>query len=586
MKKYILALSVLAVGLVACSDEWDNHYEVKKQSNGTLWENIAAQTDLTQFSRLLDATGFRTSLNGSQVFTVFAPTDDVFSATECDSLIQLYNEQLADGLKNEYNAVLKEFVMNHVALYNYSVSPYTNDSIVMMNGKYKVLSDTSLSDAKILSGNQLCSNGVLFKLGHRSTYAPSIYEYIKRDHDLDSLAAFYRHYEHYEFDPEQSVPGGIKDGKTVYLDSVRVLTNSLLSLASQISREDSSFVAIYPTNALWKELLEKYERCFVYDKKVEIRDSLSYILPRLQILESTVFSRSFNSEDKLDQEMRSLNSIMLLLARSHTYYFTYYARALYIWKSAVSALFPGEIKETEDKGNYVTWSCKKPSVVDFLLDGAVKEECSNGVIYKHTDRWPFDSLFFENTKITMQAESAYAKDSVYSKFTKPLSYIYVADNNPLKSEVSGDGYVEVSPRASQMPKALFNVYNVLSNVNYDVYVVTAPPIAGDTLAQPLNNNFRVVLMWNDMDGKQQQKKLPTKSTAYFESDGSSVTRHYLGNFSFPTSSFGLDKPQVKIQIEGYTNPSLVKKGTHTTTTGIDCFEFIPTGFTEPEAGGN
>ena len=92
MKKYILALSVLAVGLVACSDEWDNHYEVKKQSNGTLWENIAAQTDLTQFSRLLDATGFRTSLNGSQVFTVFAPTDDVFSATECDSLIQLYNE--------------------------------------------------------------------------------------------------------------------------------------------------------------------------------------------------------------------------------------------------------------------------------------------------------------------------------------------------------------------------------------------------------------------------------------------------------------------------------------------------------------
>ncbi len=568
MKKYILALSVLAVGLVACSDEWDNHYEVKKQSNGTLWENIAAQTDLTQFSRLLDATGFRTSLNGSQVFTVFAPTDDVFSATECDSLIQLYNEQLADGLKNEYNAVLKEFVMNHVALYNYSVSPYTNDSIVMMNGKYKVLSDTSLSDAKILSGNQLCSNGVLFKLGHRSTYAPSIYEYIKRDHDLDSLAAFYRHYEHYEFDPEQSVPGGIVNGKTVYLDSVKVLYNSLWPVASSISREDSSFLAIYPTNALWKELVEKYERCFIYDKKVEIRDSLSYYLPRLQILEGAVFSHSINPANKINEEVKSMNAEMLFLSRHYTYYGTLYRYGYYTWVSAIS------------------------NVLNYFIGGAEKVECSNGTVYKHSDKesWPFDNvnynLLLRNATLTIEAESAYAKDSVYSKFTKPLSYIYVLDNNPLKSEVSGDGYVEVSPRASQMPKALFNVYNVLSNVNYDVYVVTAPPIAGDTLAQPLNNNFRVVLMWNDLEGKQQQQKLPAKSTAYFESDGSSVTRHYLGNFSFPTSSFGLDKPQVKIQIEGYTNPSLVKKGTHTTTTGIDCFEFIPTGFTEPEAGGN
>ena len=568
MKKYILALSVLAVGLVACSDEWDNHYEVKEQNNGTLWDNIAAQTDLTHFSKLLDATGFRTSLSGSQVFTVFAPTDDVFSATECDSLIELYNEELAKGLKNEYNAVLKEFVMNHVALYNYSVSSYTNDSIVMMNGKYKVLSKDMLSNANIKSGNQLCSNGVLFKIGKQSSYAPNIYEYIKRDPDLDSLASFYRTYEQYVFDPEQSVPGGIENGKTVYLDSVKVLSNSLLAVASSISREDSSFLAIYPTNALWKELVEKYERCFIYDKKVEIRDSLSYFLPRLQILESAVFSHSINPANKINEEMKSMNAEMLFLSRHYTYYGTLYRYGYYTWVSAIS------------------------NMLNYFIGGAEKVECSNGTVYKHSDKesWPFDNetfnMLLHNATLTIEAESTYAKDSVYSKFTKPLSYIYVLDNNPLKSEVSGDGYVEISPRASQLPKALFNIYNVLSNVNYDLYVVTAPPIAGDTLAQPLNSNFRVVLMWNDINGDQKQQKFPAKSTAYFEAEGNSVTRHYLGNISFPTSSFGLDKPQVKIQIEGYTSPTLVKKGTHTTTTGIDCFEFIPTGFVEPETEGN
>ena len=81
----------------------------------------------------------RQVLNSIQVFTVFAPTNSNFSQAEAQALIASYQQQVRDSVVEEDNTVLKEFIQNHVALYNHSESATSNDSITLMNGKYAIL---------------------------------------------------------------------------------------------------------------------------------------------------------------------------------------------------------------------------------------------------------------------------------------------------------------------------------------------------------------------------------------------------------------------------------------------------------------
>lgn len=547
MNKYILALTALTVGLTACSDEWDDHYQVAERTEGTLWENISAQSDLTHFAKVLDATGFSRTLSSSQVFTVFAPTDDAFSLQECDSLIASYNEQVSQGVKDDYNTVLQEFVENHIALYNYSVNSTTRDSIIMMNGKYQVLDQNGLSGSNYSLTNQLCNNGVLFKLQKQATFLPNIYQYIKTAPGLDSVAAFYKAYEYFVFSANASVPGEIVNGKTQYLDSVTYLTNMLLAMA-RFATEDSSYMALLPTNEVWKTELEKMQQYYQYDNTVVGRDSLMYLYPRLQILESAYFSNTMNPESKAKTRLVSNLGQMWALGSNYSLY-----------------SYP-------DGGFYWRWNMGK----DEFFAGTEAVQCSNGTVYRKSGTWSEHllDLVVKHDTINQEAESTYTNDSVFTSSTRPISRVYVTKDNPHYNDITGSGYIEIAPLASALPKAMFNIYNVRSNVKYEFAVVTVPPTAGDTLATPLCNNFRVILKWNDADGKQMSQRYPSGS-GYFESDSLHVQAIVVDTITFPTSSFGLEKPQVKVEIDGYTNPKLVRAGTHSSTTRIDKFVLTP-----------
>ena len=64
--------------MTSCSDTWDDHYEGKAQGaqDGTLWQAIKQNGSLSNFASVIEACGYDKSLAGSQVFTVFAPTND------------------------------------------------------------------------------------------------------------------------------------------------------------------------------------------------------------------------------------------------------------------------------------------------------------------------------------------------------------------------------------------------------------------------------------------------------------------------------------------------------------------------------
>ena len=104
------ALLLLAL-FTGCSDTWNDHYEgtPANVNEGSLWQAIQQNPNLSNFAQVIQATGYDRHLNSSQTFTVFAPTNDHFSATDAQNLISQYQQDKLT-MKDEDNIVLKEFI--------------------------------------------------------------------------------------------------------------------------------------------------------------------------------------------------------------------------------------------------------------------------------------------------------------------------------------------------------------------------------------------------------------------------------------------------------------------------------------------
>ena len=84
INKYIsvgMMVCGVAAAFTACSDTWDDHYESLGDSStgvheGSLWQAISSDPNLSNFARVIEGCNYKAALDGSQVFTVFAPTND------------------------------------------------------------------------------------------------------------------------------------------------------------------------------------------------------------------------------------------------------------------------------------------------------------------------------------------------------------------------------------------------------------------------------------------------------------------------------------------------------------------------------
>lgn len=538
-----LALSVLTI--VACSDKWDEHYDIDGGGKVSLWQAISDDAQLSNFARVVEACGYDVTLNSSQVFTVFAPTNDNFTSEEADRLIEEFNSQKG-SVKDDDNTVIKEFIRNHISLYNHSVSGASSDSIVMMNGKYLVLSTGDIAGQRILTSNELQRNGVLFKLDGRVNYLPNVFEYLRKDSDLDSVANFLYEYNKYVFDASQSVPGDIVDGQTVYLDSVTVLENELFNYLGRINSEDSTYWMVMPTNDVWTELVEEYEPYFNYDNTVNKRDSLSYTYSRLMAIIGSVFSRTLNPDEQLRDSALS------------TQYIPYEWRVRYYGFTEPYFLF------------------EKPYEPGGVFYGTENHDCSNGIVMKASE-WNFDKkkTFFQKLLAECESNSS-LKEIDEDKTRSPLNIVDVEQSNPFYNKISGNSYVEIAPMSSSVnPSATFNITDVLSNIGYDIYVVMAPALAGDTLATAttrLPNKIRFTLNYNDQTGKEKSDVLQSA----METRADVVdTLLVCSDFKFPTCSFDTSSPQVSLKIESRASNSEVNSGKFSRTMRVDCIIFKP-----------
>lgn len=556
-----LALATLAFG--ACSDEWDEHYDVKPVGTGeSLWQTISADAELSNFARVLEACEFDLTLKSPQVFTVFAPTNADLTDDQVNSLIETYQAEKKDGIKDEDNRTIKEFVKNHIALYNHSVSSSTNDTLVMMNGKYLPFTPNSLGGKAFKTKNVHLSNGILFTMDEQLDYFSNVFEALGKIEGLDSIAAFFYEYNEYKFMPEKSVPGGIVDGQTVYLDSVTELRNELFSMLGKIADEDSSYVMVAPDNEDWNRMVEEYKEYFNYSQDIfaepvvdelalKKRDSLHHLMTRMAIVRGTVFSRTLNPN--MEDSARSTNAV-------------YHANRKYAYGDP----------------NLHYYFYKKPYEVGGPFYGAVKTECSNGEVLKAYP-WNLDKsqTFFQQIFVEAESRSYLAGvDDIEVTSENPKTNVEtytVTEGHPLFNKISSNSFVTITPTgAGAMPSVSYYLPDVLSNIPYDLYMVTLPATAVDTAAvesQKLPSILKVNLIYKDEKGVKQDETLQAKIET---AGGDKIDTLLLKeNLVLPTCSYGLSTPQVIVEMTSRVTNSQVNKKTHTRTLRVDCLILKP-----------
>jgi len=551
--KHIIAACLLCCGvgafLTACTDTWDDHYEGTLQSahEGTLWQALKNNSNFSNFASVLEACGYDKSLSSSQVFTVFAPTNDQLSAEEAQTLINSYNSQKG-SVSDEYNTVVKEFVRNHIALYNHSVSSSTSETLVMMNGKYAPLSATAIAGAPIVASdvNGLYSNGVLYTIGKQVAYGPNVFEYLRKDNDLDSVASFLYSSRFYrnEFQADESVPGGLENGKTVYLDSVFTQVNELFGgqfLYARLSAEDSTYWMLAPTNQVWRQLIDEYQQYFVYDKKVEDRDSIAYTNSRLAIMKGAIFSRTMNGDAALR------DSAMSTVAAQG---------------SLRSAYWGAPFLRYYQYGDGTGYSSQKPLEAGGVLNGTTNVECSNGVVMK-SSQWNINPLNTFNQLIMVRANgrgsikelskvwNASRKD--YDETVEAVPVTVLSGTPYYNQLIGGNTLMEFKP-GNDTTSVTFNIRNVMSNIGYDIYIVTPPALAVDTTAtaiQRLPTKLTCWLYYHNQEGEKDSTLLVS---------GQPTTPDIIDyikladDFKFPCASYGLDEetPQVFMKVSTNT----------------------------------
>ena len=537
------AAAVLMAGLccASCSDTWDDHYSEASEGviNTTLWQAISSNSDLSHFAKVAQACGYDVTLNGSQTYTVFAPTNENLTEEQADSMIALFNEDKAAGVKTAENRVVKQFLQNHIALYKKSVSSISSDSITMMNGKYQTMTQSEIGGENFLTKNVLYNNGILYTLGGQMKYDPNIFEYLAMDKDLDSVYNFIKSYGKYEFDASQSVAGGVVDGKTQYLDSVTVYTNTIINNLGYINREDSTYWVLAPTNSEWKRLVEEYTPYFNYDTKVDNRDSLQYANARMAIINGAFFSRTNNKDAAIQDSVVSTSSLteeMFNYNPTDRRYYHYY----------------------------------KPFASGGVFEGTTSVDLSNGRVLKAADyRISKFETFLQEQKI--EAENTYNVDTL-NYAIDPMTSRTVLSNNPFYNKVSSNTFVEIAPDAiGAQPSVTYYVPNILSNVAYDVYAVFVPALAYDTLATA---DQRLPVKFRAQVGCQQNGVTKWERATSFTTKPDVVdTVKIKSNFKFKTASYGLSQQQTKVKI--YTDVPSRESSKYQTTMRLDCIIVRP-----------
>ena len=279
----------------------------------TMYEVMTSDPDLTDFIEVINSCGEHCAdslFNKSRVYTVWAPKNGSFNK---ESLME---QVKAGNRENVFNRFVKAHVANHLHAANGTIE----DKILMLNNKVVTFKgnrvDKYTFDGQVVEETNIRTwNGILHKISEPSEYKYSIWEYLKLDSRVDSVAKFLYAFDETKFSASSSVMGPIVNGEQTYLDSVFVTTNKLLgdwNGVGKLNVEDSTYTVYVPTNEAWNEVVKTAYKHFNYHNfdiaskefTAEVRDSLRNHYSRINAIKYMTYSDNDqryieNSEDSI-----------------------------------------------------------------------------------------------------------------------------------------------------------------------------------------------------------------------------------------------------------------------------------------------
>lgn len=259
----------------SCSDFSDYNAidaSAEPSADKTLWENIQANANLSDFAEVLEKVGYDKVLNESHTYTVWAPVNGSFDK---DSLFSLSDSK-----------IIKEFVKNMVANYSHQETDVNDTTVFMLNEKLmkfhgKNTSSMTFDGQSLIANSGLSAfnypstNGILYTISNPSTFRYNGYEIITDT--KDKASKFYdmvMKYQTVTLDEKNSVKGEIVNGLQVYDDSVLIVNNSLTerTLRSKLTNEDSLYTVLIPNDEAWDEAYNRIAKYYNYIPEMNYQD--------------------------------------------------------------------------------------------------------------------------------------------------------------------------------------------------------------------------------------------------------------------------------------------------------------------------
>lgn len=513
-------MAFLAAGAMttACSD-WDDHYDnngVSGSASETIWENVKANANLSQFADLMHKAGYDEVINTTQTYTVWAPLNGTFN----------YDSLNALPLTN-----LKEhFAMNHVARFNYPASGSVDAAVTMLNKKVMPFTGNgtyTFNGVEVVSPNVASSNGMLHVTSGMVDYMANLFESLdSMALPIDSISRYFHNYDQKVLDEANSVKGPVVDGRLTYLDSVFVEHNILLYLHNaMIQREDSNYTMLLPSDEAWQKAYKAVKSCYNYQPFTFVKD-----VPQTNLKKATADNYDTGST-KLDFDLLNDSIIHYMICKD-----LFFNNNLY-HNRVLNDLKTGAQLSVDSLVNTNRSIFYGNDASDIFAD-ARRIDKSNGSMWL-TDSLRMRPWLTYNPIIKIQGESGAAKS--YNAGATTVVPISKAEQNPdIQGNVSNGYYLTVTPSSpASNPEAIFYLPGVRSTT-YAVYVCFVPEnINASTYTDNVRPNIvQVTMGYNDLKGKPQEQVLKVGTKSLFQSDITKVDTVYVGDFTFPLCYYG------------------------------------------------
>lgn len=513
-------MAFLAAGAMttACSD-WDDHYDnngVSGSASETIWENVKANANLSQFADLMHKAGYDEVINTTQTYTVWAPLNGTFNYDSLNAL--------------PLNNLKQHFAMNHVARFNYPASGSVDAAVTMLNKKVMSFLGNgtyTFNGVEVVSPNVASSNGMLHVTNGMVNYMANLFESLdSMALPIDSISRYFHNYDQKVLDEANSVKGPVVDGRLTYLDSVFVEKNILLYLhKAMIHLEDSNYTMLLPSDEAWQKAYKAVKSCFNYKPFTFVKD-----IPQTNLKKATAENFDTGSTN-LDFDLLNDSIIHYMICKD-----LFFNNNLY-HNRVLNDLQTGDQLSVDSLVN-TDRSIFYGNDASDMFAGARRIDKSNGSMWL-TDSLRLRPWLTYNPIIKIQGEYGAAKS--YNAGATTIVPISKAEQNPdIQGNVSNGYYLTVTPSApASNPEAIFYLPEVRSTT-YAVYVCFVPEnINASTYTDNVRPNIvQVTMGYNDLKGKPQEQVLKVGTKSLFQSDITKVDTVYVGDFTFPLCYFG------------------------------------------------